>query len=110
MPGLVHALLLCESTLSYELFQFFDLYILKPDFIAVILKKNITFCWITEIRPVFVFAVGNQRIPHVCITGIFDKFYPVQPVFYVVIFYNDSSCIELFLVERLFGGSRNQVV
>ena len=46
MPGLVHALLLCESTLSYELFQFFDLHILKPDFIAVILKKNITFCQI----------------------------------------------------------------
>ncbi len=76
----------------------------------MILKKNIAFCGITKIRPVFIFTVGNQSIPHVSIASIFDQFYPIQPVFYVVILHNNGGGIKIFFVERLLLWSRNKII
>ena len=56
--GLVQILRVTEKQYSKNaLFQFLDLHVFEPNFIAVILKKYISFFGISEIRPVSIFAI-----------------------------------------------------
>ena len=96
--------------MEYALLQFFNFHVLEPYFVSVILKKYISFLRISEIRPVFIFTVCYQCIPHIIVTIIFNQFNSVQPMFYMVAFYDNGSCIKFFLVERFILRSRNQII
>ena len=58
----------------------------------------------------FVLTISHQRIPHFVLASILNQLHAIQPMLYMVAFHNDHGCVELFLVERLLGRSRNQVV
>ena len=70
--------------------KFFDLYVLEPYFVAVVLEED-TSVAVAEIRPVFVFAVCDECVPLLCATLVLDEFYAVEPVFYMVIL-DDNGC------------------
>ena len=46
------------------LFQFFNLHVLEPYFISVVLQKDVTFNNISKVRPVLILAISYQCIPH----------------------------------------------
>lgn len=92
------------------LFQFFNLHVLEPYFISVVLQKDVTFNNISKVRPVLILAISYQCIPHFIVTVILNQFLSIQPVLYMVAFDDDHSSIELFLMERFILRSRNQVI
>ena len=51
-----------------------------------------------------------ELVPHIIVTIIFNQFNAVQPMFYMVTFYDNGSCIKFFLVERFILRSRNQII
>mgnify|MGYP006938903833 CR=1 FL=1 len=92
------------------LFQFFNLHVLEPYFISVVLQKDVTFNNISKVRPVLILGISYQCIPHFIVTVILNQFLSIQPVLYMVAFDDDHSSIELFLMERFILRSRNQVI
>ena len=89
--------------------KFFDLYVLEPYFIAVVLEED-TSVAIAEIGPVFVFAVCHECVPLLCASFVFYEFYAVEPMFYMVILDDNGCGIPCCDVEWLLFGSGNEVV
>ena len=88
----------------------FDLYILEPHFISMVLKKDMTFFCSTEAWPHLVFAIVYKCVPHLIIAFIFKNLYMIKPMLDMVAVYLDRCSIEEASSISLVLRSRNKIV
>ena len=89
--------------------EFFNLYILEPDFVAMILQKNAAIT-IAKVLPILVLTIGHECVPFLSIALIFEHLHSIQPMFNMIALHNNCSCVPSCDVERLLFRSRNEVV
>lgn len=76
----------------------------------MVLKQDVALGVVAEVVPVLVFAVGHERVPHLVAALIFQHFLAVEPVLHMVAAHDDGGGVPSTDVERLFLGSRDEVV
>ena len=65
------------DVLVCTLFQFLNLYVLEPHFVAVVLKEDVTFLEVAEVRPVTILAISHQGVEHLRVAVVLQDLYPV---------------------------------
>ena len=90
--------------------EFLNLYVLEPNFVAMVLQQNIAALMIAEVFPVLVFAVRDECVPHLVVALILEHFHSVEPMLYMVAAHDNSGVVEVVDVERFFLRRWNKVV
>ena len=89
--------------------KFFDLYVLEPYFVAVVLEED-TSVAVAEVGPVLVFAVCDECVPLLCATLVLDELYAVESMLYMVILDDNGCGVPCCDVEGLLFGCGDEVV
>ena len=90
--------------------EFLNLYVLEPNFVAMVLQQNIAPLMIAEVFPVLVFTVRHERVPHLVVAFILEHLGSVEPVLHVVSAHDDCGVVEVVYVERFLFGRGDKVV
>ena len=76
----------------------------------MILQEDVAFGGITEIRPVFVLAVGHEGVPLLVVAVVLEEFYAVEPVLHVLVLYDDECGVPYADMEGFLFGCWDEVV
>lgn len=76
----------------------------------MVLQENVPFGGVTEVGPIAVFAIGNERVPFLIVAVVLEQLRAVEPVFDVATADDNEGGVELVDVEWLLFGCGDEVV